>query len=213
MQLGLECSQQGQYALAVDYLDNAVRSDPSSADALFARAKARQRLGEFSAAADDYHAAYQLVPRPLFAACKGYCLSRAKSHAEAVVFYGLALKGNYGSPALLYNNIGFSYLQLKRLPEAEDNLRRAIEIDGNLPAAYENLMKAVAERAMRTRSVASADLALADRAAKAGPRTARLYRDLAILYAIAARRDPSLTGRAVKCVQNAVQPGPRSETL
>ena len=47
--------------------------------------------------------------------------------------YDLALKAGYDRPALLYNNIGYSYLMLGQLDDAEKWLQRAIR---SLTAIY-----------------------------------------------------------------------------
>ena len=110
--------EQGQYAEAVNYLNNSLRLAPDSAEALFARGQAYQRLGEFQIAYKDYNSAYHLKADPLVKACEGYCWSRVKlykrdSHVR------LGVEAEYDRPALLYNNIGYSYLMLGQLDDAE----------------------------------------------------------------------------------------------
>jgi serine/threonine protein kinase len=212
LQSGLECSRQGQYALAIDYLSSSIHADPSSAGAFFARGKAHQRLGEFSAAAEDYHSAHERAPQSLFAACEGYCWSRAVYHGPAIGAYQEALKENFASPALLYNNMGREYLRLAQLDEAEKCLRRAVDIDGRLQAAHCNLVQVFVERACRGQPVSTAAFTAASRALEIGPCTGELYRDVAALYALAARRDPTLIRTATDFVKKAIEcgVGPRS---
>ena len=45
---GLARIEQGEYAAAVDYLNNSIRANPDSSEALFARGRAYQRLGRVS---------------------------------------------------------------------------------------------------------------------------------------------------------------------
>lgn len=207
MQLGLASSRQGEYALAVDYLGNSIRIDPASSEALFARGKAFQRLGEFSAAAQDYHLAYQLARTPLFAACEGYCLSRTKYHLQAITLYRSALEGGYDSPALLYNNIGRDYFKLGQIDHAEENLQRAIQLDDNLQAAHCNMVQIFVDRVLRGQSVPAAALISAKRALEIGPCTGKLYRDSAVLYATAAKQDPTLIQPAIQYVKSAIELG------
>ena len=207
LRLGLECNRQGQYALAIDYLSHSIRVDPSSAEALFARGKAHQRLGEFPAAVHDYHSAYQQTHQALFAACEGYCSSRSKLHRQAIAAYQTAWQGNYDAPALLYNNMGYGYRMLGELDDAEKCLRRAIEIDGRLQAAHCNMVKVFVDRAFRGQTVPAAAVTAASRAIEIGPCTGELYRDVASLYAIAAKRDPALVPTAVGYVKKAIERG------
>ena len=93
LQLGLARIEQGEYAAAVDYLNNSIRSNPDSSEALFARGRAYQRLGEFQTAFQDYNSANRLKSNPIFNACKGYCLSRIKYHKDAIAAYRLGVGG------------------------------------------------------------------------------------------------------------------------
>ncbi len=139
LQLGLARIEQGEYAAAVDYLSNSIRSNPNSSEALFARGRAYQRLGEFQTAFQDFSSANRLKSTPITNACRGYCLSRIKSFKAATAMYDLALKSGFDRPAVLYNNIGYTYLMLGQLDDAEKYLQRAVRADGNLQAAHYNL--------------------------------------------------------------------------
>ncbi len=125
----------------MDCLNNSIRANPASSEALFARGRAYQRLGEYSTAFRDYDAASQLTSSATLHACKGYCLSQMKYHKQALTADRLALEADYDSPALLYNNIGYGYLMLGQIGEAEEYLQRAVQLDDGLGAAHHCLVR------------------------------------------------------------------------
>jgi eukaryotic-like serine/threonine-protein kinase len=214
LEQGLDYSEQGQYALAVDSLSNSLRADPSSGEALFARGRANQCLGKFQTAIQDYNSAYRLTSRPLLKACEGYCLSRIKSHMAAIAAYRLALDTGYDSPAMLYNNIGFGYLMLRRIDDAEKCLQRAIRLDGNLQAAHYNMVMIFLQRALHQgKPIPDNTFIHARRAIEIGPPSAELYQGLAAVYATAATRDSGLIGPAIEYVGKAVELGFKPEAF
>jgi eukaryotic-like serine/threonine-protein kinase len=207
LQLGLGHIHRGDYAGAVDYLNNAIRANPASAEALFARGQAYQRLGEFGIAQKDYNSAYKLENNPLIKACEGYCVSRANYHRGAIANYRAALAAGYDRPAVLYNNMGYGFLMLAQLNDAEECLAQAAELDGNLQAAHYNLVILAVQRVVHGESIPKAAFFHAARAVEIGPPTADLYHVVSALYATAARQDPSLIQPAIQYVAKAVQLG------
>jgi eukaryotic-like serine/threonine-protein kinase len=207
LQLGISCNSQGKYAEAVDSLSKAILLAPASAEALLARGIAYQHLGEFQTAFQDYRSAYQHAPSPLAKACEGYCLSRIKSYMAAVTAYRAALEEGYDSPALLYNNVGYSYLMLGQLDDAQECLQRAIKYDGNLQAAHYNLVLVFLRRAQKGRTVPPEALVHARQILAMEGVSGELYAALAILYGIAAEHDQSLVQPAIECVGKAVEQG------
>lgn len=207
LQLGLAFTEKGQYALAVDCLSNSVRADPNSSEALFGRGRVYQRLGEHQLAFQDYDAAYRLTPGAVVTACRGYCLSQMKSHKAAIAAYQLALQGGYDSPASLYNNIGFSYLMLRQLDDAEKYLQRAIQLDGDLQAPRYNMVMVFLRRAAQGQPIPKTAFIHAAKAIEIGPCTAGLYRGIADFYATAAKQDSTLIQSAINYVGKAVELG------
>jgi eukaryotic-like serine/threonine-protein kinase len=206
-QAGLACLEQNKYSEAVDNLNNSIRFDPNSAEALFARGRAYQRLGEYQAAFRDYDSANLLAPQPVLNVYKGYCSSQSKHYTDAIALYNLALKGRYDRPALAYNNIGFSYLMLNRLDEAEKNLQLAIQCDDRLQAAQFNTVMLFLQRAWQGQPVPEAAFTHASRAMEIGPPTADLYRAVAALHAMAAKNNRKLILPAIEYVGRAVEMG------
>jgi eukaryotic-like serine/threonine-protein kinase len=207
LHLGIACNEQGKYTEAVDHLNNAILADPASPEALFARGHAYQGLGQFQTAFQDYHVAYQLEPSPLFKACEGYCLSLIKSHKAAIAAYQLALEKGYGSPAVLYANMGYGYSLMGQMDAAEKHLERAIQLDGHLQAPRYTIVSVFLRRASQGQSIPDAAFAHAAKAIEIGPRTADLYRNVGVLYARAALRNPSLVQPAIHYVEKAVELG------
>lgn len=139
--------------------------------------------------------------------CEAYCLSRIKFHRDAIAANQLAMETGYESPALLCNNIGFSYLALRQLDDAEKSLRQAIQLDGNLQAAHYNLVMVALARAAQGRAVSATAISHAIEAIEIGPCTAELCRRVAALYSIAARDDASKLQPAIDYVRKAIELG------
>ena len=161
----------------------------------------------------DYNSAYRLAPSPIINACQGYCLSRTKYHKDAIAAYRAALECGYDSPALLYNNIGFSCLALGQNDDAERSLRHAIQLDGNLQAARYNMVRVFLQRAVKGQPIPKVAFAHATRALEIGPCTADLYYRVAALYATAAKRDPTFIQPAIEHVGKAVELGFKPEAF
>ena len=213
LQCGLTRIEQGDYAAAVDYLSDSIRSNPDSSEALFTRGRAYHRLGEFQLAFQDYTLANRLESSPMLNACRGYCLSRVKSYKAAIAMYDLALKAGHDRPAFLHNNIGYSYLMLGQLANAEKHLQRAAELDGNLQAAHYNLVLLFLYRAFQGHTIPSEAFVHAAKAIEIGPHSADLYRYIAALYAMAAKHDPAWAKPAISCVGKAIELGSPQEVF
>ena len=207
LRLGLSHIKGGDYAGAVDYLSNSIRANPASSEALFARGRAYQRLGEFRIAYKDYNSSYRLKVDPVVKACEGYCVSRTKYHKDAIAKYKMALEAGYDRPAVLCNNIGFSYLMLGQLNDAEKCFQQAIRLDGNLQAPHYNMLILFRRRATQGTPIPKAAFVHATRAIEIGPPTADLYRRVAALYAIAATEDATFIQPAIEYVARAVEAG------
>jgi tetratricopeptide (TPR) repeat protein len=136
-----------------------------------------------------------------------------KSHKAAIVAYQTALKAAYDSPALLYNNIGYSHLALRQFDEAETYFQLAIQADGNLQAPRYSIMRVHLYRAAHGRPIPDATFAHATRAIEIGPPTADLYELAATLYATAAMRNPTLIRTAIEFVGKAIEHGVNSDVF
>ena len=127
--------------------------------------------------------------------------------------------GRGSQAAAVFNNFGYSLMQLNQLDEARDCLQRAIAADEQLAPAYYTLVRVYLKQDYSGRSVTSSELALARKALEICPPSTDLYRDAAALHARAAiraqtegqRRD--LENQARDCLDQAVQHGLNAETL
>jgi len=203
---GRSYSEHGQYELAIECFDEAIRCNPDYSEALFARGRAYQELENFRLAFEDFDAAFRLAPRARTAACKGYCLNNLRYHEEAIKCYAVAMKMGLCSPRLL-NNLGFSYIQLNRLDDAEQCLNEAVKGDEDLQAAHHNLVIVFLRQARDGRAVQSAALLHASKAVASGSPSADLYHDAAALYALAANQDSRFIRQAIEYLGKAVAYG------
>ena len=211
-QQGLTCFEAGQYNLALDCLNASLQADPRGSDVLAARARVYQRRGNFQLAFVDYDTASQLTPSPRIDACKGYCLSRLAQYDLAARLYIQSLEGGYESPAV-WNNLGYSWLRLRRFTDAEACLRRAIQADDTLQAAHHNLALVFLQRAYAGKAIPAEAFAHARRAVEIGPASGELFRDLANLYALAGKQDAARAQAAIGYVAKAVDFGIEAETF
>ena len=205
--LGLAEAEQGNHVEAVNHLNNAILWDRDSTEAYFARARSYQQLGEFQTAYQDFAAAYRLSNCPLYEACKGYCLNQMDSPRPATALYQSALKMGYDSPALLYNNLGYCYLTLRQLDEAQKYLELAIQADGELQSPHYHMVWLLLRRSNDGRPLSEKAFAHAAKALAIGPCTADLYFTLAELYSAAAQKDPKCVQPTIEYVGKAVEMG------
>lgn len=214
LERGIAFDRAGQYTLAVDCLNDAVRANPTCGEALFSRGRTYQHLGDFRMAYQDYSAAYRLTRHSLYKACEGHCLNRINSHKAAIAAYRLALDGGYESPALLYNNMGFSYRILRQIDEAESCLRSAIRIDDRLQAVHYNIVMTALQRALHQPGrIPDTAFLHATKAIELGPPSPDLYQGIAALYATAAKQDRRLIPPTIEYVGKAVELGARPEAF
>jgi tetratricopeptide (TPR) repeat protein len=203
---GRSYSEHGKYELAIECFDEAIRCNPDYSEAIFARGRAYQKLGNFRQAYEDFAETFRLAPSAEVDACTGYCLSKLKYHKEAVKCYTEAMRMGLISPGLL-NNLGFSYIQLNRLDDAEQCLKQAVEGDEDLHAAHHNLVILFLKQARDGRPVQHAALLHASKAVECGSPSADLYHDAAALYALAAHQDSRFIRQAIEYLGKAVAYG------
>ncbi|HEV3116085.1 MAG TPA: serine/threonine-protein kinase [Gemmataceae bacterium] len=174
---------------------------------------------EFSDARREYRQSLPLCPETPFAreigrlhAAIAYCNFQTGELGGQIPNYERALAAGFVTAEVL-NNLGFSYLQINRLQEAEKALEQSIQLNRHLQAPYHNrallavklYQKALREEEAFFRSAGAADIwkalllpvprpekGLADiqEALGLGDPTAEMHRDAAYLYALSAYRKP-----------------------
>jgi len=203
---GLQYAAAGEPQRALPCFTESIQADPANPDALLARARAYQELGDFRMAFADFREAFRLSQEPLAAACMGYCLSKMNYHKEAIDSYRNASDLGYNSAAML-NNMGFSYIQIRRLDAAEECLQRAVELDSELQIAYHNLVIVSLNRALGGQGVPEQALGYARRSLATGEPSADAYVSAAALYAVAGQQDPRWIRPAIEHLERAYSLG------
>jgi tetratricopeptide (TPR) repeat protein len=224
MQRGQAAYKEGRYPEAAEAFSAVLRADASRTDALLARGRAYQQLGEndpkyFGAAAGDFGAADEQAPDGRAKAGYAYCLNRQGNLPGAILQYREALRANFENAAV-WNNLAYSYLKRGEYESAQEAVARALQLDPRLQAAYHNRALALLPQAHRLRqrclraaakptagdklTQARADLigvlrhCLEDmhRALELGPPSAELYLDAARFHALLAQEQPGPEARA-----------------
>jgi serine/threonine protein kinase len=182
---------------------------------------------EFSDARREYTQALFLCPGTPFAAeagrlhaAIGYCNFQAGEINGQIPRYEQALRAGFVTAEVL-NNLGFSYLQINRLQEAEKSLDQSIQLNRSLQAPYHNRAlvalrlyeRALIQESVFFHSASAADMlkvlispaprpekGLADiqEALRLGNPSAELHRHAASLYAFSAYRKPHQLGLALR---------------
>jgi tetratricopeptide (TPR) repeat protein len=115
---------------------------------------------------------------------------------------------------MLYNNIGFGYLMLRQIDDAEKCFQCALRLDDNLQAAHYNMVMTFLQRALHQgQPIPNDAFTHASRAIEIRPPSAELYHGLAALYATAAKQDSALIRPAIEYVGRAVELGFKPEAF
>jgi tetratricopeptide (TPR) repeat protein len=197
---------EGDYRSAVKSLNEAIREDPNNANSLWARVRAYQQLGEFELALGDPDTLEDMTADPAMTAGRAYCYSKLGHHQTAINLYKKAAEAGFQSAAAT-NNAGFGYLRLSKLDRAEEELRRAVELDPGFGPAYHNLILVAADRASGGEPVSPAAIQDAQKAIEHSAPTADLHCNVARLLALASPEDPALVPEAVEHLRKAVELG------
>ncbi len=209
---GLAYYERGQWRLAADSCTESLRSDSRNAEALWTRACALCRLREYAMAYEDFRAAHELNHTPNCYAGMGYCYSGLERPGTAVYYYRLALQGRCSSPALL-NNLGFALIKTGQFDAAEPYLKQAIRQKSDLRAAHHNLVLVYLDQSLAGKPLPKEAIDEAKRAVEIGSPSTDLYRDVAKLFAVGARKDAELLPMAVRYAEKALDCGLNPQTL
>ena len=208
----MQLTGEGRQREAIVCLDEVLLATPNNANAWAARAHLHQLAGDFNRAFDDYSQAQELSPTPRWQACRGFCLSKMKQPKEAVWDYRAAVAGGYCTPAVL-NNLGVSCLELNRLDEAEDYFCNALTKEPTLAASQLGMANLALKRARSAKGVSRETLALVTRFARQPGASAELCRQIGLLHAYAAQKDPEQWASAFDCLSHAVEKGIDPQSL
>jgi len=206
LHMGLQCLERGEYDPAIEHLSQVIQARPDCSEALMARGRACQLLGDPRTASLDFQAVFEREGSPAAAAAMGYCLGKLGYPKAAVTYYESALQAGHDSAALL-NNLGHACLQLGRLEDAEKYLQQACERAPEMQAAHHNLALLWLNQALRGRPVPAAAQAHILKAIEVGPPSAGLYCDAAALCMAGASQAPGALDRALGYLEEAKRLG------
>lgn len=209
---GQQYTQAGNYELAVERFDQAIRANRADLDAVFARGVAYKKMGDFREAFHDFQRLTLERPTAEAWVNHGFCLGKLRFFESAIASYRMALDLGYRSAAV-FNNIGFSHVQLARHEEAEPYLREALALDERLESAHHMLLVAVWDQARRAGTCSASAVACCEKALEVCPPSSRIFREAAFVYALAAEDDPAFKRRALACLQKAVALGVDPKTF
>ena len=201
---GSEHYENAEYDEALDCLNEAVRHDRDSVEALMARGKVQLARQKYQSAFESFNAAKKLSNSSSACSASGYCAAQLDHHEEALVYYSQANDQGDRSIVLL-NNMAFSLLRLDKLSEAGLLLEQAVEIDPTHPIVCHNLLVVHLRGSIISGAVSDEAITAADRAAECGTLSAELCHDLAAVYAIGARKDPACAVLAINYLGRAVE--------
>jgi type IV pilus assembly protein PilF len=131
--LGQRYLQQGKLELALEKLEKALKFDSSYVDAHTVIAVLYERINDQKQAAEHYRRAVELAPRNGAVNNNyGAFLCRAGKLDEAAVRFSTAVADPfYRTPDVAYANSGTCFQQAGKFDRAEQDFRRAVEINPN----------------------------------------------------------------------------------
>jgi type IV pilus assembly protein PilF len=143
LQLAVGYYEQGQMAVALDEIRQALVADPSFADAYVMRALIYMDMGENKLAEESFLQAIKLSPNtPDFNNNYGWFLCQNGREKESIAYFDAALKNRaYQSPAKALNNAGICSMKLKNKTAAERYFSQAFQYDPGNPTTNSNLAR------------------------------------------------------------------------
>lgn len=142
--------EEGKTTVALDEVKQALASDPGYGPALNLRGLAYLRLGELQLARESFERALAVNARDADAAHNLgwlHCQSQAYEQAETQFQRALAVPG-YANVAKTQLARGVCLARAGRLPEAEQALQRAFELDPGNPVVEYNLARVLFSRGL-----------------------------------------------------------------
>jgi serine/threonine protein kinase/Flp pilus assembly protein TadD len=239
---GREAYARQDYTGALEKLGRSLelQCDPQ---ALLARGRAYERLGNLDDAVTNYERANALVPSGEAAAAAAYVHDLKFEYEHAVRLYLQVIAMGCADP-VVYNNLGYSLVQTNRPTDAMQFLDWAVQHAPDLPAAYYNRAMAdfnsrlsyptmspgaqisvcltgssgpfgavAAFLVGRTENLPRDGIRDMDAAIRIRPTVPELYRWKAQMCAYAARRDPYYLEPMCQAVETAIQLGQPASTF
>lgn len=198
--MGRAAFRRGDYLLAEARFTRLLSQHPNAVELHFARGRARMLAGNANGALLDFNEISRLKgPRtdPRVIACQGYCIAQKApiygfyaGYEEALSAFTQSVSLQGHTSAGIENNLGYCKLKTQKYAAAETHLRKAIELDPQLSAAYFNLAVVDLEISQRTTDRLP-DLDIIRTAIRLGPASGELCLHAACILALAAERTPA----------------------
>jgi len=136
-ELGAGYFSRGQYAVALQELDAAVKADPTYAPAYNVRGLVYMTLRENDRAEQSFERALDISPRDADINNNyGWFLCQTKREAESIKHFRAAFSNPlYATPEKAYLNAGICSQRMNRFKDAENYYREALQIRSGLPQA------------------------------------------------------------------------------
>ncbi len=153
--LGIVLTEQGKFEESLYYLNLALASDSSFAQAWFNRAETKAKMNDFEGSISDFSRFLDLRPQYLKAyVSRGISYFRIKEIGLALQDLNFAVEQNYGAEA--YLNRGVVYLNLNRNKEAIDDFNKTLTIRPDFKHVYLN--RGIAYLQINSKEAACKDL-------------------------------------------------------
>ena len=210
---GLQYYRQGEHTEAEKHLTLASESAEERAEALFWRARSRQKAGSIPSALEDYEKATKLCAAPEIKACQAYCWALERDFPGAIVLSSEAIDAGFAT-AEVYNNLGYSHLCQGDFKSAMVALDEAIRQDESLQPALYSRALAEFRWALKERrpldSKAGTDI---DNAVDAGPPNAGLYLNAARIYSRLGQESGAHREQVIRYLSEALQLGANADLV
>ncbi|HTU22550.1 MAG TPA: protein kinase [Gemmataceae bacterium] len=189
----------GDFNAAEMHFDRALRAEPNDARFRFARGCARFQQSKylspeqvkFDPILEDLTSTEPGPADPRTLAVHAYVQIRNQKSPLAIRLYNRIEKSGNRSVMVL-NNRAYAYMSISQWEKARSDLDRAVQLDPHCQAARYNRGLVAMNMRITRKIPAIPRQALQDleQALQLGPRSSALYRDAAVLYALAAEDDP-----------------------
>lgn len=208
----------GDFDKAEAHFDRALRAEPNTVRFRYARGCARLQQSKylppdqvrFDPILDDLTFTERGAADVRTLAVHAYAQLRNQKYDAAIKKYNLIHRSGY-RPLMVLNNRAYAYFNTGRYREAQSDLDKAVQIDPHCQAAHYNRARiAIRMRVQgKTQTIPAQALEDMEQALQLGPKTSALYRDAAMLYALAAGDDlhHSHFERALSYLRQAVAAG------
>jgi tetratricopeptide (TPR) repeat protein len=137
---GSELFSRGQLSKATDKFRHAIALNDEDTDAHFRLGNTYEELGEFDKSIGEYVAALDDKDYRTYNNLARLYILRHEDYSRALIYLNTALKlaGSSGEDVRysIYKNLGWAYFGLGLYDDAQADLNRAVELDGDRPAAH-----------------------------------------------------------------------------